>query len=69
MGECEHLPGYWNRANRSDLDLVDTYLEEAFLEEIFLRKLITLQLRMKNRFYLGLMSLAGLASLSPSIPF
>jgi hypothetical protein len=62
-------PGYRNRPNRSGLDPMDTYLEEAFLVGIFLRKLITLQLRTKNRFYLGLMFLAGLASLLLGIPF
>jgi hypothetical protein len=62
-------PGYRNRPSRSGLDPVDTYLEEAFIEGMFLRRLLTLQLRTKNRFYLGLMFLAGLVSLLLSIPF
>ena len=62
-------PGYRTRSNRSGLDPVDSYREQAFLEGMFIRKLFPLQLRTRNRFYLFLMLLFGLGLLALSLPF
>jgi hypothetical protein len=62
-------PGFRNRSDRSGLDPVDSYKELAFLEGIFIRKLITLQLRTRNPFYLAMMLVASIASLAISLPF
>ena len=39
------FPGYRTRPDRSGLDPVDTYREEAFMEGMFLKRLFTLKLR------------------------
>jgi len=63
------MPGFRNRPKRSGLDPVDTYREEAFMEGVFYRRLFTLQVRTRNRFYLALMTIGGVALLALSVPF
>jgi hypothetical protein len=69
------FPGYRTRDDRSGLDPVESYREEAFMEGFFIRKLFTLQVRTRNPLYLVLMFVFGVSLLFlalglglPSIP-